>query len=309
MSLLYLSEAKRGAVWQAALARELPNLPFISSPDAVTRPEDIRYLAAWTLPEGGVSRFPNLEVIFSVGAGVDQLDLTQIGPEVKVVRMIEPGIGAMMREYVTMAVLSLHRGLPQYLQQQQERIWQPQAPRNSAETRVGVLGLGQLGQGALRALAPFGFDLMGWSRSPREIDAVRCFSGPEGLQHMLGQSDILICLLPLTDETRGFLNSELFAKLPQGACLVHVGRGQHLEHDDLLAALDGGLLHSAFIDVTDPEPLPSEHALWQHPKIILTPHVASHTNAADGAQHVIRAIRDHEAGRPITGLVDRALGY
>ena len=305
MTFLYRSEPIRGAIWQRMFAEHLPDLPFRLWPDMGDK-ADVTYLGAWTLPDD-LSEFTNLKVLFSVAAGVDQLDVGRIPEHVDLVRMLEPGLTAGMVEYVTMAVLALHRGMPAYLDDQRRRVWQPGRSRPGS-SRVGVMGLGVLGCAVLSALAPFGFPRRGWSRSEREVAGVECFAGTDALPDFLGGCDILICLVPLTPETQGILNAALFAALPEGAAVINVGRGGHLVGADLIAALDGHL-SAAVLDVFDPEPLPPEDKLWAHPRIWVTPHIASMSQPESSAEAVIANIRAHRRGEPMAGLVERHRGY
>jgi glyoxylate/hydroxypyruvate reductase A len=306
----FLSKADpvRGQAWAEVFRRRAPELDFRLWPD-IGDPARVRFLAAWTPPDDIAARFPNLELLFSSGAGIDQFDLAALPPALPVVRMVEPGIIRGMVEYVTHAVLDLHRDMPAYRRQQQAGEWKPLQVKPASERRVGVLGLGSLGQAVLAQLLPFGFDCAGWSRSRHAIDGVSCHAGPHELDAFLQRTDILVCLLPLTDATRGFLDASLFARLPAGAALVHVGRGPQLVAADLIAALDAGRLGEAVIDVTDPEPLPREHPLWRHPRIRITPHIASMTEPQSAAEVVLENLRRFAAGEPMIGLVDRARGY
>ena len=304
MAVLYLSTPERGAVFARAFAQLLPGVPFWQG--KAEDPEAVRYLVTWTAPDHLAETYPNLRLIFSVGAGVDQFDLTTLPPRIGVVRMLEPGLAEQMREYVSLGVLALHRDLPLYFGNQRDGRWLPAANRRASERRVGVMGLGTLGQAALAALAPFGFPLAGWSRSRKTIPGVQCFTD---LDEFLVRTDILVCLLPLTLETTGLMDARLFARLPEGARLLHTGRGRQLDHAALLSALDSGRLSAAMLDVTDPEPLPPEHALWRHPRVIITPHIACQTRAEEGAAHVIAGIHADQAGTPVAGLIDRIRGY
>jgi len=307
-TFLYKSDPVRGRQWAEVFQRRAPAVDFRIWPD-IGDPAQVRFLAAWEPPENLAERFPNLKVLFSSGAGVDQFDFSALPPALPVVRMVEPGIVRGMVEYVTCAVLGLHRDLPRYRRQQAEGLWQPLPVRTAGQRRVGVLGLGSLGQAVLAQLVGLGFDCAGWSRSRHAVDGVQCHAGADELPAFLARTEILVCLLPLTDSTRGFLDARLFSMLPAGAALVQVGRGPQLVDGDLLAALDGGQLSEAVLDVTDPEPLPATHAFWRHPRIQLTPHIASMTQPLSAAEAVLDNLHRFDAGEPMVGLVDRSRGY
>jgi glyoxylate/hydroxypyruvate reductase len=308
MSFLYKADPVRGAEWARLFASKAPGIPFHIWPDT-GKADRVRYLAAWVPPQDIERQFPNVEILFSTGAGIDQFDLAALPPELPVVRMAEPGVVAGMVEYATMAVLALHRDLPTYIQQQREGRWAAHRGYPASKRRVSVLGLGVLGCAVLAQLRTFGFQLAGWSRTRRQVDGVACYAGRDELPTMLASTDILVCLLPLTQETRGILDSTLFQHLPHGASLVHVGRGAHLDHQALLDALETSWLSGAVVDVTDPEPLPAGHPFWAHPKILLTPHIASMTQPETAVELVLDNIRRHEAGELLIGRVDRSRGY
>jgi glyoxylate/hydroxypyruvate reductase A len=307
-AFVYKADPQRGRQWAEIFAREAPEIDFRLWPE-IGDASQVRFLAAWLPPDDLATRFPGLRLLFSTGAGVDQFDFDALPPQLPVVRMVDPGIVQGMVEYVTHAVLDLHRDMPAYRRSQQQRQWQPLQVRVASERRVGVLGLGSLGQAVLGRLVSFGFDCAGWSRSRHDVAGVRCFAGAGELDAFLARMDILICLLPLTDATRGLLNAALLARLPRGASLVHVGRGPQLVAADLLGALDEGQLAEAVLDVTDPEPLPQDDPLWSHPRVRITPHIASMTQADTAARVTIENLRRFERGEPLVGWVDRARGY
>ena len=256
-----------------------------------------------------LAALPRLKVLFSSGAGIDHVDFSTVPEHIPIVRMVEPGIIDGMVEYASLAALALHRDFFDYVAAKAERTWDPlEVPPASART-IGVMGLGVLGQAVLERLATYGFSLRGWNRSPRNIDGVEVFTGEDQLKAFLGGCDILICLLPLTPATKGILNARLFAALPHGAALVNVGRGPHLVNADLIEALDSGQLSRAILDVTDPEPLPPEHPFWSHPRVFLTPHVASMTQPETAAPILLENLRRHQRKEPLLNVIDRARGY
>ena len=271
---------------------------------------DIDYALVWEPPPGALAQLPNLKVVFSLGAGLDHLlGEGVVPPGVPVVRMVEDTLTAGMTEYVLYQTLRFHRLMPQYDANQRAGVWRdlPQTP--AFERRVGLLGLGVLGRAAATALASLGFDVAGWSRSEKQLRGVASYHGARQLGRFLARTDILVCLLPLTAQTAGVLGAANLAQLPRGACVINAGRGGHCDEDALLAALDSGHLGGAALDVFREEPLPAESPLWRHPKVTLTPHIASKTLPASSARHIIDNITRFRAGRSLTHTVDLARGY
>lgn len=308
MSILYRSDAARAAGWASFFARHAPDLDFRIWPDAGDL-EKIEYLIAWQAPAGFLVELPNLKVLFSSGAGIDHVDFSTVPAHIPLVRMVEPGIINGMVEYVSLSVLALHRDFFDYVAHKAARTWTPlEVPPASART-IGVMGMGSLGCAVLERLASFGFRLRGWNRSERTLDGVETFAGADQLQAFLAGCDVLVCLLPLTPATKGILDRKLFSALPAGAALINVGRGPHLVDADLLEALDSGRLSRAILDVTDPEPLPPEHPFWTHPRVFVTPHVASMTQPETAAPILLENIRRHQRGEPLPDVVDRGRGY
>jgi glyoxylate/hydroxypyruvate reductase A len=308
MAIVFKSDPVRGAEWKTLLAEQAPDLPFTIWPE-LGDPATVRYLVAWDVPDDVLTLFPNLQLIFATGAGVDHLDFAKLPAGIPVVRMVEPGITNGMVEYVTLAVLAAHRHLVDYIALQQQAKWAPVRVLAANRRRVGIMGFGVLGKAVLGALKPFGFRLSAWSRSGGSLDGVDCHAGPKELPRFLADCDILVCLLPLTSATRGILDAKLFAALPAGTTVINASRGPMLVDADLLAALDSGHLGGAVLDVFDPEPLPSDHPFWSHPRILMTPHIATMTQPETAALVVLDAIRRHQRGEPIDNVIDPRRGY
>ena len=264
----------------------------------------------WRPEPGLLATLPNLKLILSLGAGVDHLlGDPQLPRHLPIVRLVDPYMTDAMSEYVVLQVLRLHRHDLDYRVQQEARVWRELDQKNAAERRVGILGFGELGRDAAHKLKGLGFDVAGWSRGERAVAGIECHAGAAGLPELLGRSEILVCLLPLTAETEGILNARTLALLPQGAALVNAARGAHLVEEDLIAALASGHISAAVLDVFRDEPLPADHPFWHHPRVVVTPHVAAFTNPATAAPIILDNIRRFEEGRPLLNRVDPARGY
>ncbi|WP_119169372.1 2-hydroxyacid dehydrogenase [Algihabitans albus] len=309
MALLFKSDVDRPDSWIPALRTALPGMEVRKWPE-VGDPAEIDYALVWQPPEGFLASLPHLKAILSIGAGIDHLTRDPKLPRhLPLVRMVEPGLTSGMTEFVVMQSLFHHRRLLDYLDQQDRKVWRELAPVAAWQRRVGVMGLGELGADAVDRLVRLRFDVAGWSRSRRALPGAACFAGQEELPAFLARSDILVCLLPLTEETDSILNAQLFAQLPKGACVINVGRGEHLVEQDLLAALETGQIDSATLDVFRDEPLPPDSPFWSHPRVVVTPHIASMTIPETAAEAMAEAIRTLEAGGTPPGLVDLARGY
>ena len=283
-------------------------------PDAAFDPVEIHYAAVWKPAPGELAAFPNLRVIFNLGAGVDALMADSTLPKVPLVRVAVRDLTDRMTEYVVLHVLMHHRQELYLRSSQYEKRWAPKFQWPASAISVGIMGLGTLGSNAARALRHIGFRVSGWSRSPRKIDGIECFHGKAQFEPFLQRTDILVCLLPLTSDTRHILNTDLFAKLnrngPMGApVLINAGRGGLQTEADILACLDDGTLGAASLDVYATEPLPSDSPFWTHPKVILTPHNAADTDPDEISKYVARQIERFEAGEQLENVVDPARGY
>ncbi|UCH76065.1 MAG: glyoxylate/hydroxypyruvate reductase A [Rhodospirillales bacterium] len=273
-------------------------------------PEDVEYAVVWRPPPGGLKRFPNLKCIVSIGAGVDHIYADpELPPDIPIIRTVGTDLRQRMREYVMLHVLRFHRRLPEFEAQQATASWDQHITPPAPDRRVGVMGLGNMGRACAEALAYLGFDTAGWSRSQKRLAGITGFHGPDALDGFLSQSEILVNLLPLTPRTDGILNAALFEKLPEGACIVNAGRGEHLIEEDLIPALDCGRLGGATLDVFREEPLPPDHPFWAHPKILVTPHVASLIDPLAGGRLIAENLRRFIRGDPVPDMVDLKKGY
>ena len=314
MSVLIAVSGWDAAPWRQRLETLLPNRAIATLGEPFDR-ASIRYALSWRHAPGALARLPNLQAIFSLGAGVDHLFADPALPDCRIVRVVDPDLTSRMSEWVVMHALAHLRQLRRYERQQRERTWaddddQPKA----AEVQVGVLGLGVLGKDAATKLGALGFKVAGWSASEKSLPGVACFHRPAGLDRMLAMTDMLVVLLPLTDATRGLIDASLLGKLRQGGrlggpILINAGRGGLQVEADILAALDSGRLKGASLDVFEREPLPAESRLWTHPAVYVSPHNASVSTPEAIAAFVARQIEAHERGEPLTNLVDRRRGY
>jgi glyoxylate/hydroxypyruvate reductase len=294
--------------WRDTIAEKLPDLELRIWPD-VGDPADIEYLAFMAPDFDVLPAFPNLKAMFSRSAGVEAFVDHPKMPKVPLGKMEPPGGDPMMTEYVVMHVLRFHRDMPGYQMAQANREWRRTRIVRPEERRVGFLGFGMMAKAPALVLQSLGFNVSAWVRSPRENEEVPLFHGPGQFEPFLNQTDIAVCLLPLTRETEGIFCSRTFAMMPEGAMLINVGRGKHVVYDDLIRALDSGQLSYAALDALWPEPLPSDSPLWVHPKITVMPHVARRPTVAQLVTEIAANIRSLEAGGPLLQQIDIAMGY
>lgn len=309
MALLLRTSSSRGPWWRAEFARELPDLDFRVHPE-IGDPKDIEYALVWDPPAGLLASLPNLKAIFSLGAGVDHIFKDpQLPRHVPIVRLIDTRLTAQMVEYAMLYALYFHRAIPTYEAQQKTKTWKESPLKLISERRVGVMGIGEIGSVAAKALVGMGFDVAGWSRTPKTIEGVKTFAGADGLAPFLARTDILICILPLTAETTDILDAKLFASMPQGSYVINIGRGKQLVEEDLVKALDSGHIAGAALDVFRTEPLPQESPLWSHPKVVVTPHIAAMTDPRSSVVQVVANIKRIRLGQAPTNTIDTSVGY
>ncbi|MBF9197072.1 2-hydroxyacid dehydrogenase [Microvirga terrestris] len=278
-------------------------------------PSAVRYVATWGPKPGSLSGLPNLEALFSLGAGVDHLMSYPGLPNVPIVRVAQDDLTHRMSEYMVLHCLMYLRDQRRFDEDQKAKRWKPdRAPPIASEVRVGIMGFGVLGQDSARKLKVMGFDVAGWSRTAKDVEGFQVYAGEEGLTPFLNRTDILIALMPLTQETEGMLNRSLFEKLARdgrlgGPILINAGRGKLQVEADILSCLDDGTLRAATLDVFETEPLPEDSPLWTHPHVTVTPHNSATSEPEATARYIAQQIRRYEAGEPFEAVVDRARGY
>jgi glyoxylate/hydroxypyruvate reductase A len=296
------------AAWSDTFRQQIPDLEIRFWPDAGDVRE-IEYMAFMHPDFDAMPTFPNLKAMFSRAAGVEDIVDHPKLPKVPLGKVEPPGGDPMMTEYVVMHVLRLHREMPAYQAAQARREWLRQPIVRPDHRRVGFLGFGMMAKAPALVLKSLGFPVSAWVRSPRRSEEVPVFHGADQLERFLKQTDIAVCLLPLTAETEGIFNARTFAMMPKGAMLVNVGRGRHVVDKDLIAALDSGQLSYAALDALYPEPLAKESPLWTHPKITVMPHIARRPTVAQLATEIVANIRSLKAGGGLLQEVDLKLGY
>ena len=309
MKLLLKNERHLIERWCNALHNRVPGLEVSTFP-FVGDPAEVDVALVWEPPQGLLASMENLRLVISTGAGVDHILRDPSYPRhVPLVRMVDPGLTQGMVEYVVMATLLCTRRMHRTFANHANKVWQEEEVPLVTDCKVGIMGIGVLGEACASALLGMGYNVMGWSRSPKQLDGVETYHGINGLEMFLNRAEVLVCLLPLTPETEGILGRGTFNRLPQGAAVINAGRGAHLVEEDLLAALERGRVEVAVLDVFQEEPLPPDNPLWEHPNVFVTPHIAAVTTPETAIFSVADAIDELRHGQPLSNQVDLEQGY
>ena len=302
-----LTPAPIGKRWVQAFKSEAPEEKVLLN-EAIENPENIELLLVWKHPKGSLKAFTNLKLLYSLGAGVDHLMQDPDIPKgVRICRIVDPLLAFSMSNYIVYAVLDYQRRMDKYRSDQRQKIWDHYAPPERT-LEIGILGLGNLGSDAGQKLNALGFKVAGYSPSPKSVPGIQCYHGEE-LNSFLAACYVLICTVPFTPETKGILNTQLLEKLPKESYLINVARGGVQIEKDILSALESGQLSGAFLDVFETEPLPKESPLWEHPKVKITPHIASITNPEAGVEQILKNWVRILSRKPLQHQVDLDKGY
>lgn len=313
--LFYVISDQKAELWSAALKETLGETAEVVTAPAPVDPAAVDYAVVWAPAPGALAGFSALKAVFNLGAGVDRLlGRPDLPDHIPIIRLQDAGMAPQMLEYALYGVLRHQRDFDLYGADQSARTWAPRLPRLAADVRVTVLGLGAIGGVVATGLAGLGYTVRGWSRSPRSLTGVNCHHGADALMPLLGQTDVLVNVLPSTPETRGLLGERALQALPSGASLINCARGDQVDEVALLAELDRGHLRSALLDVFAIEPLSPDSRLWTHPRVVVTPHVAAATLPEQAAEQIVTAFRALQDGGPgegrlVPGLVDRSRSY
>lgn len=313
MSILIAIEGWDTGVWEQRMRRVAPEREIRVYPrDRNTA--GVKYALCWNPPRGLLGSMPDIELILSLGAGVDHLLSDPDLPDVPILRVVDPSLTTLMTEWVVLQVLYHHRQVRDYDAQKAQKVWNILRQPAGSRVGVGLMGLGVLGRDAADKLAHLGFDVAGWSRTPRDIPGIACFHGQEGLDQFLARTDILVSLLPLTPETNGLIDYSLLAKLKRdnhmgGAVLINAGRGKQQVEADILRALADQTLSGASLDVFETEPLPPSSPLWNHPRVTITPHAAAESDPDYLCGYALEQIERHERGEAPQNVIDQRRGY
>ena len=308
VNILYAATPGKWETYQPTLTKALQATGLDFDLRNEFDPEAVDYIVyASNSPLQDFTPYKNLKAVLNLWAGVEGI-VGNKSLTVPLARMVDKGMTSGMVEWVTGHTLRHHLGMDRHILAKPGE-WHPVAPPLARHRRVTVLGLGALGSACATTLASLGFDVAGWSRSAKSIPGVTCHHGPEGLRAALEHGEITILLMPNTPETENTLNAETIAMLPRGAIILNPGRGPLIDDAALLSALDTGQVGHATLDVFRVEPLPADHAYWTHPKVTVTPHIASETRPDTASEVIAENIRRGEAGEPFLHLVDRTRGY
>lgn len=306
MSVLVISPGRDPEVWARELRNQHPGMNVFVYPEAHDK-EEVEFAVSWKHPRGIYKNYPNLKVIASMGAGVDHITSDPEIPEhIKITRVIDNDLSKDMSAFVLGLILDYLRNISFH---HENRKWEPKKYKRIADVQVGIMGLGVLGTAVAKTLQLNGFNVLGWANSAHQLEGIKTFSGVAHLEEFLQQTSILVNLLPLTSLTENILNKGLFQKLPKGAYVINVARGEHLDEQDLLEMIDSGHLSGASLDVFRKEPLPEEHPFWSHPKIHITPHIASITNPKTVVPQIIENYERMTEEEELMNVVERQKGY
>ncbi|AEQ53759.1 2-hydroxyacid dehydrogenase [Pelagibacterium halotolerans] len=295
--------------WRDAIATHLGTEIRIERADAVSDPSRVRFALVWNPPTGFFDKFPNLELVINLGAGVDRLVSRADLPDIPITRLSDPEMGKMMAGFVLFSVLRHAREIPHFEAAQRNKQWSYRHPRSASDINVTVLGLGELGGLAATEIARQGFRTHGWATRPRDLPGVEVHYENAALHDLLANADIVVCMLPLTPATSKCLDAAAFAAMKPGAAFVNVSRGEVVEERALVAALQSGKLSGATLDVFASEPLPPEHALWTLPGVLITPHLASVALPKSAAPQIAFNINAVRSGAPLANVVSKLRGY